>query len=152
MNANVSLSTDINPGTFSLTLANPFEQYVDDSGSLAFYTGDTIRVYATRRFQSENRQRYVSIFWGIIEQVVDDYSDGAARFTLSGQDISAWLQYTMIRTAPTVTDLIHNSGLTVNPYGHKYANQPVLSIIADVIFNDIRDFNTVKAYDSLTIY
>lgn len=145
-NVNVSLSTDITPGSFSITFANPLEQYVDDFGFYSFYAGDTIKIFATRRFPQASEDRYTQIFWGIIEQVVDDYSDGAARVTLAGQDITAWLQYTTIRPAPTISDIILSPGLDVSHYGHKYANQTILDIMADVLFNDIGDFNALEAY------
>jgi len=145
ISANVTLSTDISPGNFAISFVNDMEQYVDDYGVYAFKTGDTIRIFATKRFD-DGGDRYAHVFWGIIERVADEYSNGQATINLSGQDISAWLQYTTIRANPTLIELQMSPSLGVATYGHKYANKTVIEILADIIFNDVEDFNAWTAY------
>lgn len=147
----VSLTVDVNPGNFSATLANPMEQYVDDAGCYAFHTGDSVTIWATRRFQKPGKDRYIQIFWGILEQVSDEYSnDGSCKVTISGQDIVAWLQYTTISKDATFLELVINSlnpNLFPSGYNFKYEGQSILQIIANVIFNNMSAFNMVDGYN-----
>lgn len=147
MSVTVNLTNEINPGSFNITLTNPLEQYVDDYGIYAFYTGDTIRIFATNRFQKPGKDRYSHIFWGILEQVQDEYSDGVSKITLSGQDITAWFQYTTIQNAPTLLTNL-SPQIEVNKYGHKYANMSTLAIIADILFNNVTQFSTLTQYSA----
>lgn len=147
MSANVNISTDISPGSFSIMFANDMEQYVDDYGVYAFKTGDTVRIYATKRFD-DGEDRYVHVFWGILERVAENYSEGQSTITLSGQDITAWLQYTTVRPNPTLLEVVMNPGLQPAKYGHKYAGKNVIEVITDVILNEVGDFNTAEGYDS----
>ncbi len=136
----VDLNVDGAPGSASVNLSVP-RHSVDE-----FYFDGTplitpmmeIEIYAKGYYLVEGLPQYYPIFWGLVNEVNDDYSGGQHTFSISCSDILKWWEVCVMNINPAFTqtvgalgrNLFGNVFFGMNPYD-------VIWTLAQQAFGDI---------------
>ena len=126
-----SIQVDLNiesvPGTASVSLSVPrhsIDEFYFD-GNPVITTMMEIEIYAKGYYLVEGIPQYYPIFWGIITEVSDNYSNGEHTVNISANDILKWWDFCSMNINPAYTapsgmmgrDTIHGNVFTgANPY------------------------------------
>lgn len=99
----VSLSTNGGSGNASFTIASPRHgrnKYAKN-GDYAFGPMSEVEIFMKGRFTVEQEPRYYQVFWGFIESVTEDYSDGVHTLSYSCCDILRWWAVMVVNVHPS---------------------------------------------------
>lgn len=145
---NVNLSLDNSPGTASFELAVPKHNssQVYESGKLNIPLMSEVQIFIKGRFLANGEPQYYQVFWGMITNVENSYSDGFYSIHVSCEDMLKWWDISSVITQ----DSALNSLNTASPFralSNVYSNLTAQEIIYALSIAMFKDQLLLKSLD-----
>jgi hypothetical protein len=154
-----NLANNTTVGTASITLAIPRHGHEGNylvRGGRVFGVNlmDEIEIYFKGRFakDSQGNREYYRVFWGMVTNIQESYSDGFQNITISCESILKWLQMMQTNEHPSVLVLRDNvtqyKSSDVLYAGKTYASLNVYEIIFSMVNISLLNIVVPEGFDT----
>lgn len=109
-----------------------------------------VKVYMKGRFLDEStgyRPQYYPVFWGLITDISESYSNGVSTFSIKCSDILTWWKYQKITLRPSAVQSLFTNNLSMNKFPTVFENMTPWEVIYALFLDTFFAADNEAAYN-----